>query len=229
MRSSVLLFLALLSIMLLYRASVLEVHPINETATRATEDTTPPTIQIAVNGKPNGSVVSPVRLEIDVNVSDSSGISEIGDSIDDLLDGIVYPQGQKDVQEASVLYPLQNGTILTGAFLLLDNGTVVEGQPNEFNVTIIDGQQYWVKVYAKDIFGNLAIEKIQVTFKFFLANGDLNNDNLVDIFDAILLANVFGTNSNSTNWNPYADLNGDGLIDILDAIEFGQYYGESLT
>ena len=48
--------------------------------------------------------------------------------------------------------------------------------------------------------------------------GDITNNGFVDIFDAIQLANAFGTNTKSRNWNPYADLNGDGNVDIFDAI-----------
>jgi len=49
-------------------------------------------------------------------------------------------------------------------------------------------------------------------------SGDVKGDGIVDIFDAILLASIFGTSPSSSKWNAYADLNDDGFIDIWDAI-----------
>lgn len=48
--------------------------------------------------------------------------------------------------------------------------------------------------------------------------GDINGDGVVNILDAILLANSFLATPSSSNWNPNADLNGDGRVNILDAI-----------
>ena len=47
---------------------------------------------------------------------------------------------------------------------------------------------------------------------------DITNNGLVDIFDAILLANSFGASMGEAKWNRYADLNSNGTIDIFDAI-----------
>jgi hypothetical protein len=58
--------------------------------------------------------------------------------------------------------------------------------------------------------------------------GDVNADNIVDIYDALLLAAAFQSTPTSTNWNANADLNADNFIDIYDAIilagHFGQHY-----
>jgi hypothetical protein len=58
--------------------------------------------------------------------------------------------------------------------------------------------------------------------------GDINSDNIVDIYDALLLAAAFQSTPTSANWNANADLNADNLIDIYDAIilagHFGQHY-----
>ena len=48
--------------------------------------------------------------------------------------------------------------------------------------------------------------------------GDITGNGFVDIFDAIQLANAFGTDSGDRRWNPDADLNGSGGVDIFDAI-----------
>jgi hypothetical protein len=61
--------------------------------------------------------------------------------------------------------------------------------------------------------------------------GDLNGDGVVDLFDALLFANSFGTQlrvyPGYPNWNEEADLNGDGVIDIFDAIQLCACLGRS--
>jgi len=65
-----------------------------------------------------------------------------------------------------------------------------------------------------------------IALGFGSIRGDLNNDGNVDIYDAILLAGVFGSTSNSPNWNPNADINADGTVDIYDAILLSQNFGQ---
>lgn len=55
--------------------------------------------------------------------------------------------------------------------------------------------------------------------------GDLNGDDVVDILDAIMLSNAFGTSPGDPAWNPDADLNGDGIVDIIDAILLANSFG----
>jgi hypothetical protein len=58
--------------------------------------------------------------------------------------------------------------------------------------------------------------------------GDINDDDIVDIFDAILLANAYNSIQSDPNWNFAADLNSDNAVDIYDAIilanNFNQHY-----
>lgn len=65
-----------------------------------------------------------------------------------------------------------------------------------------------------------------IALGFACIRGDLNKDGIVDIYDAMLLAEVFGTTPSSSNWNPNADLNGDGTVDIYDAIFLAQNFGQ---
>lgn len=56
--------------------------------------------------------------------------------------------------------------------------------------------------------------------------GDLNGDGTIDINDAVILANAFGSTPNSTNWNPKADINSDGVVNILDAVILSANFGK---
>jgi hypothetical protein len=57
--------------------------------------------------------------------------------------------------------------------------------------------------------------------------GDLNFDGIVDIFDALVLANAFGTSPGDLHWNVLADINHDGTVDIFDAIMLGNHFGQT--
>jgi len=66
--------------------------------------------------------------------------------------------------------------------------------------------------------------------------GDVNFDEMVDIFDVVLAALAFGSAAkddpntpwNETkNWNPYVDLKQDGIIDIFDLVAIGVNFGKT--
>jgi len=58
--------------------------------------------------------------------------------------------------------------------------------------------------------------------------GDIKADAVVDIYDAILLANAFNSIPGSPNWNPDANMNGDFTVDIFDAIILANNYGRTI-
>ena len=57
-------------------------------------------------------------------------------------------------------------------------------------------------------------------------SGDINGDFIVDIYDAILLANAYNSQSNSPNWNSNSDINSDNIVDIYDAILLANNYNQ---
>jgi parallel beta-helix repeat protein len=57
--------------------------------------------------------------------------------------------------------------------------------------------------------------------------GDINDDRIVDIYDAIILARAFDSSPDSANWNSNADINGDNIIDIYDAIMLATNFGKT--
>jgi hypothetical protein len=93
----------------------------------------------------------------------------------------------------------------------------------------------FVRATMVDLSGNKATAITEV----FVDNipelkGDINGDGTVDIFDAILLADVYGKQEDQEGWNPYANLNmtpdqltGKQVIDIFDAIMLGNNYGRT--
>jgi hypothetical protein len=58
--------------------------------------------------------------------------------------------------------------------------------------------------------------------------GDINGDDVVDIYDALLASNAYGSVPGDPRWNPAADLNGDGRVDIYDVIIIANHFGQKI-
>lgn len=67
---------------------------------------------------------------------------------------------------------------------------------------------------------------IAITVGHPLVRGDINKDGVVDIFDAIMLANAWNSTPGSPEWNPNADINNDNIVDIFDAIILSKDFGK---
>jgi len=56
--------------------------------------------------------------------------------------------------------------------------------------------------------------------------GDVNHDGIVDIYDLVKVASVYGSEPGDSNWDPYCDVNHDGIVDIFDLVTVASHYGE---
>lgn len=55
--------------------------------------------------------------------------------------------------------------------------------------------------------------------------GDLNHDHVVDIFDIVRVAVVFGTHLGDPTYDEVADINKDGYVDIFDIVVVAVHFG----
>jgi hypothetical protein len=83
----------------------------------------------------------------------------------------------------------------------------------------VKGQSWLQSVVPLTVAGNMSGVNVP------LLAGDINGDNVVDLDDFSLLAQAFGSNSISANWNAAADLNCDGVVDLLDFTILAQNFG----
>ena len=57
--------------------------------------------------------------------------------------------------------------------------------------------------------------------------GDVNGDELVDVFDVTAIGKAYGSSPGSPNWNPEADINGDLIVDAADLATYNGNYGKA--
>jgi hypothetical protein len=118
-------------------------------------------------------------------------------------------------------FPSGNGTIATITFKVIYEppaGETAECDLTLFGTRLVDNA---VQIIANDaISGHFEIAVPTLI-------GDLNFDGIVDIFDALVLANAFGSSPGDPHWNILADINHDGTVDIYDAILLANHFGET--
>ena len=61
----------------------------------------------------------------------------------------------------------------------------------------------------------------------YVPSPDVNDDEIVDIFDVVTVAEAFGSKPGDPNWNPITDLVQDELIDIFDVVTVAGNFGKT--
>mgnify|MGYP000397905134 CR=1 FL=1 len=97
------------------------------------------------------------------------------------------------------------------------------------NTTGLDRGEYILQVYIQPIPGEVDVDDNFFTDGYFKVTvpGDVNGDELVDVYDLILVASAFGEHRGTPQYSFKADINSDGVIDIYDLILVASHYGAS--
>ena len=64
---------------------------------------------------------------------------------------------------------------------------------------------------------------------FWVLQGDINGDGVVDNNDMLAMDTVLGSRPGSSNWNPNADLNQNGTVTTSDRIIVYENMGHTIT
>jgi outer membrane protein assembly factor BamB len=162
------------------------------------------------------------------NLTMSSNEVEQGSSLK--IDATAKNQGDSVETFNVTLYV--NETVIETREITIINGTSTT-MTFIWNTTGFAYGNYSVTVYAwpvpgeSDVADNTFYGWATITNAHTAVFGDLNGDHIVDILDAIILANHFNVNIHQTDlWDPNADLNDDGVIDILDAILLSNHFNQ---
>jgi parallel beta-helix repeat protein len=171
----------------------------------------------------------------------TKGLSVLSTCPVDLL--LTDPEGFNVTKESSyisaALYVEQD---LDGDGSVDDCIFIPEPKTGEYNITVVPelgadpNSTYKLEVLVEGMVlclaDNVSIADISEEPYIFYSEpvvllGDINSDNVVDIYDAILLANSYNSIPSSPNWNLNADINGDNMVDIYDAIILAGNYGKT--
>lgn len=112
---------------------------------------------------------------------------------------------------------------ITGSIDVWDNGA--EGNYfSNYNGTDPDGDGVGNTPYIIDL-----INQDNCPLMGAYMRGDVNHDEVIDIFDCVRLGIAFGSHKGEVNWNPHCDLNEDGMIDIFDMVPLAVGFGKRWT
>jgi hypothetical protein len=149
--------------------------------------------------------------------NESDNIWQIMQKINNTGGYLVYAYAFMDIKTAVAhgYAPITGNHILASiAFRIKDTGT------SGLNLTACK---------AGDPNGNpLASETVDGIFKGSnVIQGDINQDGIVDIGDAILASHAYGSSIGDPDWNALADLDGNGIVDIFDMIRLAAMFGRT--
>jgi len=148
--------------------------------------------------------------------------------------------GQGYSLEANVTVGNQGGTPETFSVTVYANETEIETQEvtltggNSITITFtwdttsFDKGSYTIWAYAWPVAGETDVADNTFTYGQVAVTipGDINADGVVDIYDLILVASVFGSEEGDHNFSPNADINADKIVDIYDLIIVASHFGE---
>ena len=158
----------------------------------------------------------------------SSSRTIIGQGFSPNVTVLLENQGNK-IEELNATFYANDTFIGYQTFMLRSNNSITYS--SNWNLSSLAKGNYSLSIYIAPLEGetDLNDNSLSGNWIFITIAGDLNGDKIVDIYDAIILANHFGFNRYHPAWNPNVDLNDDGLIDLFDAILLAANYGESWT
>jgi hypothetical protein len=114
---------------------------------------------------------------------------------------------------------------------LTGNGTfaTITFKGKQVGTSVLNFDQVWVIAYDPDNpasrYRYLPVASINGQIEQQTIRADINKDATVDVYDAILLAHLFGATPSDPEWTPNADINSDGIIDISDVMTLEGSYG----
>ena len=72
-----------------------------------------------------------------------------------------------------------------------------------------------------------SIHDIDLNMNYWM-KPDLNHDNIINIYDVIMVTGIYGSREGDPNFNATRDLYTDGIINIYDVVQVTGRYGETL-
>ena len=191
-------------------------------AVSTTVDTTPPTVSapLVENGLTERSYVDQLTLEFNEPVTSTAAVpitlTEYN-TLGNLVGSVPLTPGE--FQWTTV--PGTGASVLTWSLESFAGGTT--SLPDGYYELTLPSSQ------ITDQYGSPLNGGTDYTANFFVLQGDVNGDGVVDNNDMLAVDAVLGSRPGSSNWNPNADLNRNGTVTTSDRIVVYQNMGHSVT
>lgn len=156
---------------------------------------------------------------------------EIGVVTGTTLEGQIHLQGRPDPPDDSWITPLTVTFIEGGT--VVGTESIVTDDMGRFTINGINPGTYDICVKSPRALSNkrpeVSIVAGAITPVDFgtLREGDVNNDDVINIVDYGFLADAFGSVPGDDNWDDRCDFNRDGVINIVDFGLQGDNYGQA--
>lgn len=105
-------------------------------------------------------------IRIHAKIHDPDGIDRAWWSIDGIMATTLCYHGAQEAEFATSLAGFSNGSVLSSAYHVHDNGTIIQGQPGQFNVALLQGNRYRIMIWANDTLGNPGYVEVWVIADF---------------------------------------------------------------
>jgi hypothetical protein len=161
-----------------------------------------------------------------LNISSSKTI--VGEGFSSNVTVFLENQGNK-IEEFNATFYANETFIGYQTFILRSNNSIIYSSERDFGSLAKGNYSLSVRIEPLEGEADLNDNSLSGSWVFITIPGDLNGDNTVDIYDAILLVGCFNSFPYSPHWNPDRDINNDGIIDIYDALILAANYGKSWT
>lgn len=158
-----------------------------------------------------------------LNISSSKTI--IGQGFSANVTVLLENQGSK-IEELNATFYANDTFIGYQTFILRSNNSVIYSDDWDFGNLVKGNYSLNVRILSLEGETDLNDNSLNGSWAFVTIPGDLNGDKIVDVYDAIIMANHFGFDRYQLSWNTNVDLKEDGLIDIFDAIVLAMNFGK---
>jgi hypothetical protein len=135
-----------------------------------------------------------------------------------------WPEQNKDVA-FQILAPFERSFLLFGR---TNASGIAEASFQLPPAECADVFGAWTVIVSVDIAETVVDDTLEFNVWWNLA--DVNQDWKVDLYDAVLMSQAYGSTFADANWNPHCDIaNPYGIIDLLDTALVVTNYGQKYT
>jgi autotransporter-associated beta strand protein len=183
---------------------------------------TPPAVSVMLveNGLTERSYVDQLTFQFNEPVTSTAAVPMTLTEFD-TLGSLVGPVNLTASEFQWSTAPGTGASVLTWSLESFAGGTT-SLPDGYYELTLPNGQ-------ITDQYGNPLNAGTDYAASFFVLQGDVNGDGVVDNNDMLAVDAVLGSRPGSSNWNPDADLNRNGTVTTSDRLMVYENMGHSIT